>query len=46
MATHPTRPRGVARKSKRPNSSPYDRGRVSALEQAVEEIQEGEARGA
>ena len=45
MATHPTRPRGVARKSKRPNSSPYDRGRVSALEQAVEQLQEGEPSG-
>mgnify|MGYP001064843281 CR=1 FL=1 len=45
MATHPTRPRGVARKSKRPNSSPYDRGRVSALEQTVEQMQEGERNG-
>lgn len=46
MATHPTRPRGVTRKAKRPSSSPYDRGRVTALEDAVEQLKEAEPGGA
>jgi len=38
MATHPTRPRGSTRKPKRPATTLYDRGRVVALENAVEEL--------
>lgn len=45
MATHPTRPRGVTRKAKRPSTSPFDRGRVTALEDAVEQLKEADAGG-